>query len=1544
MVGSLLCILSLGGIMSNQWKLQLKSAIVFSLLAGVAFMTSLSQVQAQEEPAGQQSSGQAEKVYENHQITDLNEEEKNFWRQEGLLTGNSYALKENTKVVLDCRKKHLAQAGFGDYKDPDRATSALVWGSINGGSLDLKNHNLSLVAIGGNRSKLNADMWQGTVTVGLALGMGSLTISNPGDIDLYGEYGGIDISTDREEGGGFDASLYIKNGGTNRHTVKIRMNNPKQGGAPSISPSYIGLHTNGYVGNGRIFIDGNVDIEAGTGAYSHCGPISIGGGRIIANGNAALRAESKGKLLVNADVNSSDGTIKPHDATRDVYIEGDITSIQESVIGVALPTKKSKLVGIFTTNSHVHVVNEPELLGSYGYLYLGEGAVWEHRKYGTGRDYTGTNGEGLVDFGNSKLTTFCSNDGVIYQRDKRDIVIREASGDGVTVIYDHKNNGTKPEDYEAGNVCFGSLPNNYFTVMTDASGIDIHDKTTVINVLSRLAEKIHSNNTRVVGRAVLGDSLTSSAFVIAKGYVEFGEKGESGEIGQLQKDHETIEILDPPNPGQGSITGDSTKDQYYTLNHIRTGEGTYTFNKDELITLFGKVPGVNALQKVTIDATGHILAFKVRGYDDSLEGIVQASGNPLEIKAKQLKVTVINKNTVSTSSGAMARRVKGICNDGDMRDRTKLFTTEIMGNVSVKATGADYVIGMFSKGKSLIHVTGNVDMVGEDNDWGIVNETDSGHYHTSGLYAGAAYADDSKGPEVGGQITIDGAVNLRVKGSGIFANGGTSTVRVKKGGKIYIGENSEVSHYAIVAECGSVYFNVNDDGSQGGTADVEIDGNVITDRGAVNAKYEPEHNSRVFLGLTTDKSYLHGMILDDHREEDNNAGFYGQNTVYLQNGARWIHEMYGKLPDNVKESKVYKLVGGIDDAHAGIIEQKNGGHRNIEIQNYEGHSKVIYGHVNKGDQPNDYGNPYNGGEDVDPYGDIHIKHAEKGATITLITDNTGMNVSDKEEVRKVLHSLAGKLYYDNYVQNERNLKGRAAIADGLLSSSKVLDISEMGFKDENGQGKVDQPNPPQPNPPQPNPPQPNPPQPNPPQPNPPQPNPPQPNPPQPNPPQPNPPQPNPPQPNPPQPNPPQPNPPEWQNSEKIKNQLFDLWKTIPGNENKTREQFDIFMKGETLFDTWKSMPGNEGKTQSDFDKFLKGPSGDPGQSEVPGGSGGQVIPGTSAYQESSYETSIMKGTRSTMLSSALLWQVHSNDALRRLGDIRLSQTERGVWAKYEGGNTEFIGKDNSDKQVDISQRYNFMAIGYDTKVGDWTIGGVIDHGKADDKYFGEGDGLIVKGIMMNGVGKVTSTGITLYGNLQNKDGAYIDLITKYGQVKSEYDLKTAVGLDSVHGEYKAPVSSFSVEYGKRMIEKTGLYYEPSVEMTFSRVASSDHTVISAKKVHMNIHQDEMTSTIARLGVSIGKETNESHIFAKLAVAHEFNGKLRTAFAVEKSNANPKGDFKEVKLDFSGTWLDIELGGSYKMSDTSYIYGTFTKNFGAKLDSKWRLDAGIRFAF
>jgi len=29
---------------------------------------------------------------------------------------------------------------------------------------------------------------------------------------------------------------------------------------------------------------------------------------------------------------------------------------------------------------------------------------------------------------------------------------------------------------------------------------------------------------------------------------------------------------------------------------------------------------------------------------------------------------------------------------------------------------------------------------------------------------------------------------------------------------------------------------------------------------------------------------------------------------------------------------------------------------------------------------------------------------------------------------------------------------------------------------------------------------------------------------------------------------------------------------------------------------------------------------------------------------------------------------------------------------------------------------------------------------------------------------------------------------------------------------------------------------------------------------------------------------------------------------------------------------------------TYLYGTYTRNFGADLSNKWRIDAGIRFSF
>ncbi|MBS6046349.1 MAG: YadA-like family protein [Haemophilus haemolyticus] len=57
---------------------------------------------------------------------------------------------------------------------------------------------------------------------------------------------------------------------------------------------------------------------------------------------------------------------------------------------------------------------------------------------------------------------------------------------------------------------------------------------------------------------------------------------------------------------------------------------------------------------------------------------------------------------------------------------------------------------------------------------------------------------------------------------------------------------------------------------------------------------------------------------------------------------------------------------------------------------------------------------------------------------------------------------------------------------------------------------------------------------------------------------------------------------------------FDTWKEIPGNENKSAQEFADSLKGadgKSAFDTWKEIPGNENKSPKEFADSLKGANG-----------------------------------------------------------------------------------------------------------------------------------------------------------------------------------------------------------------------------------------------------------------------------------------------------------------------------------------------------------------
>ena len=316
---------------------------------------------------------------------------------------------------------------------------------------------------------------------------------------------------------------------------------------------------------------------------------------------------------------------------------------------------------------------------------------------------------------------------------------------------------------------------------------------------------------------------------------------------------------------------------------------------------------------------------------------------------------------------------------------------------------------------------------------------------------------------------------------------------------------------------------------------------------------------------------------------------------------------------------------------------------------------------------------------------------------------------------------------------------------------------------------------------------------------------------------------------------------------------------------------------------------------------------------------GNLVVGNTATVKHNGESSLVSGTKSALASTAMAWRNNTNDLQRRLGDLRLANTDQGVWAKYIGGKSKIT--DGADARM----TYNGVQVGYDHKVSNgWIFGGALDYSTSSNSYaVGSGDGKI--------------GGIALYGTKQHDDGRYLDIIARGNRLSNNYKLYS-VGGQRVNGDYHTFGTSLSAEYGKRIKKQNGFYIDPSVEFIVGRLNGVSYDANIAGGGSMHVKADGVNSAVGRLGFGIGKETEKSNIFAKLALAHEFSGKMNTTYSA------PGNPTVKTELDLKDTWLDAEIGGSWSVRPSTYLYGTFTKNFGATIDNTWRIDAGVRHNF
>lgn len=277
--------------------------------------------------------------------------------------------------------------------------------------------------------------------------------------------------------------------------------------------------------------------------------------------------------------------------------------------------------------------------------------------------------------------------------------------------------------------------------------------------------------------------------------------------------------------------------------------------------------------------------------------------------------------------------------------------------------------------------------------------------------------------------------------------------------------------------------------------------------------------------------------------------------------------------------------------------------------------------------------------------------------------------------------------------------------------------------------------------------------------------------------------------------------------------------------------------------------------------------------------------------------------------SLMTWRQENNDMNKRLGEIRDSQGEQGIWARMSRGEAKYGAQG-------VKNQYNYYQLGYDHKIADdWILGGAFTYTDGENNLVG-------------GSGTNKNTGFAVYGSNLRDDGSFIDLIAKYAHMKNDFDTIGGVGI----GEYSTNGYALSAEYGKRF-QQDGFWIEPQAELTYGKVSSADFTTSVGAKVH----QDSLDSLVGRLGFSLGKDVKAGNVYVRASYLYDFKGDV----AMRMSNGVASDTYDQ---DLGGSWWEFGVGTNLNFGKDMHFYFDVERTEGGKVDTPWQWNAGVRLSF
>ncbi len=821
-----------------------------------------------------------------------------------------------------------------------------------------------------------------------------------------------------------------------------------QKGGYGSTKTYQATGINIYDKDGAAFtLNGNLDMKVkGVGVDmrgSEKNAVTIAGGTIFTPDDGE-EASYKAVAATSGTFAMGMNDAKTGSNGKDVVVQGTISLGKKGTVDLGLGSSKSRWTGI-ADNKDGHPMN----------LYLSNGGMWENRR--TSKDQYGL-------FAGSRVTkvaggTAPAKAGVIVQKDSNPITIDHYSGHTI-LVYDHE--ASSPATMIGGDTIIANAEaGSGITMRTSSRGLDTNsgkakDKNLVNATLNALANKLFytaykNGETNLTGKVEIAEGLTTSAVAKKTGNISFKNGTGQGEYIYTPEEDPSGDIID----ANGPITFDYKKDSKVFGRSVSQIGGN---SKNLAYNFAGK----------TVNITTGGSDWAPIGMTPNVKAV---------INAKQL-------NLKTPEAGMMG--TYGIyLEDGD--DIT------VNSDVNMTVNGGAYMVdgifmghmGAAEAAKTKLTINGNVTMRGTGNDqssddfWGIKGTGEDGGYPT---YMGSRWAPEGiyLGKEGGSSITINGNVDMAVKGNGAVTdayykvagqNSLDNVLTLNGDVNIITPKSRERGFLALGAFGGTVNVNVKTETDAGGKVKVtgasdhkvNLVGNLYAskdDGNGDNTYYF--RDGAINLGLTTSDSTWSGVVSNTNKNTPTGKSQQGDINLWLQNGATWNHEAVSRADavyaagNNGKTtlpspsnglygaydgiSHLTTLTGGKDADHAGLIAMKD--KADVEVGTYSGFSRIYYNHENS--TPKQMIG-----------GDFKVSKALDGSRITLMTGSNGLDTSstkaaDKNLVSETLNALAGKLYY---LAKDGKLSAKAALAEGLTASEASLDLKNVTFKESNGQGQ-----------------------------------------------------------------------------------------------------------------------------------------------------------------------------------------------------------------------------------------------------------------------------------------------------------------------------------------------------------------------------------------------------------------------------------------------------------------------------------------------------------